>query len=118
MVQRANQSSPAAPETKNAALHPKWITSQGTIKGVRIAPTLLPALKIPVARARSFRGNHSVTVLMLAGNAADSPRPKAARANVKLKIEVQAACAMAATLQKTIERPYPMRVPTLSIKRP
>jgi hypothetical protein len=32
-----------------------------------MAPMLVPALKTPVARARSFFGNHSATDLMLAG---------------------------------------------------
>ena len=55
----------------------------GTSNGVRIAPVFVPALKIPVARARSFCGNHSATVLMEPGKMADSPRPSIARANEK-----------------------------------
>src|SRR5436305_218961 len=36
-----------------------------------------PALKIPVANARSRPGNHSATVLIDAGKLPDSPRPSA-----------------------------------------
>jgi hypothetical protein len=35
---------------------------QGTAIGTTSAPTLVPELKIPVASARSFFGNHSATV--------------------------------------------------------
>jgi len=59
-------------------------------------------LKIPVASARSFRGNHSATAFMLAGNTPDSPNPSAERAAKKLHSELPAACAMDAMLQKTM----------------
>ena len=52
----------------------------GTTIGVMIAPMFVPALKRPVANARSERGNHSATVLMAAGKLPDSPRPRAKRA--------------------------------------
>jgi hypothetical protein len=51
---------------------------RATTSGVMLAPTLVPALKIPVASARSFFGNHSATALMLAGNNPDWPYPIAA----------------------------------------
>jgi len=44
-----------------------------------MAPTFAPLLKRAVARARSRRGNHSVTVLMEAGKLPASPMPKALR---------------------------------------
>ena len=50
------------------------------MSGVRMAPILAPALKIPTAKARSFFGNHSATALTPAGKLPDSPRPKAKRA--------------------------------------
>ena len=52
----------------------------GTVKGAMIAPMLVPELKIPVASARSFLGNHSAVALMAAGKFPDSVTPKAARA--------------------------------------
>ena len=55
-----------------------------TIIGAAIAPTVDPELKIPIAKARSFLGNHSATVLTEAGKFADSPKPNAARAKAKL----------------------------------
>ena len=44
-----------------------------------MAPTFEPELKMPVARARSFLGNHSATVLIAAGKFPASPTPSAAR---------------------------------------
>src|SRR5882672_3626156 len=44
-------------------------------------PTFVPELKMPVASARSFLGNHSATVLIEAGKAPASPRPRANRAS-------------------------------------
>ena len=67
-----------------------------------MAPTFVPALKIPVASARSFFGNHSATVLMLAGKTPDSPKPNADRATIKLVKELAKACPMEARLQKTM----------------
>ena len=46
-----------------------------------IAPTLLPALNRPIAKARSFCGNHWATVLMPAGKLPDSPMPRPKRAS-------------------------------------
>jgi len=45
-----------------------------------IAPVFVPALKMPVANARSFLGNHSATALMAPGKFADSATPSNARA--------------------------------------
>ena len=52
-------------------------------RGISTAPTLVPALKMPVARARSFLGNHSATVLMQEGKLPDSPIPSPKRAAAK-----------------------------------
>ena len=46
------------------------------MSGARMAPTLVPELKMPVASERSLCGNHSATVLMAAGKLPDSPRPR------------------------------------------
>src|ERR1700723_2095239 len=93
---------PSEPVITKAQRHPRWMTIHGTNKGVRIAPTLVPALKIPVAKARSFQGNHSATVLMLAGNTPDSPNPNADLAIMKLNRELPIACPAEARLQKII----------------
>ena len=55
----------------------------GTSSGVARAPTLVPALKMPVASARSFLGNHSATVLIDAGKLPASPSPRANLATIK-----------------------------------
>ena len=68
-----------------------------------MAPIFVPALKIPVANARSFLGNHSATALMLAGNTPASPKPSANRAARNPCIELIAPNAIEARLHATIE---------------
>ena len=75
----------------NAQRQPRWPTIQGTLSGVTIAPTFVPALKMPVASARSFLGNHSATVLIEAGKFPDSPSPKPKRAMLKVSTELASA---------------------------
>src|SRR2546426_2682643 len=75
-----SQRKPSDPVTTNAQRQPHVSVIQGTMSGVRIAPVLVPALKMPVARARSSLGNHSPTLLIAPGKLADSPRPSSARA--------------------------------------
>ena len=65
---------------RKAACQPYRRVTQGTIAGARIAPTLAPELKMPVASERSFCGNHSATVLIAAGKFPDSPSPRKKRA--------------------------------------
>src|SRR5438874_13675596 len=67
----------------NAHCHPRVSAIHGTTAGATIAPTLLPLLKMPVASARSFFGNHSATVLMAAGKLPASPSPSTNRARRK-----------------------------------
>ena len=55
---------PTAPVAMNAHSHPQVSAIHGTVIGASTAPTLLPALKIPTASARSPFGNHSDTVLI------------------------------------------------------
>ena len=69
---------------------------QGTTSGVTSAPTFVPELKMPVASARSFLGNHSATVLMEAGKL-----PGLAQAEQ----EAQEANPAAAPVSSTIDKP-------------
>src|SRR5688572_26359538 len=78
--QNTTQIKPASPVAMKAACHPYAAYRIGTSAGETTAPTLVPALKIPVANARSFFGNHSATVLTAAGKFPASPMPKAKRA--------------------------------------
>ncbi|OQB94896.1 MAG: hypothetical protein BWX84_00108 [Verrucomicrobia bacterium ADurb.Bin118] len=90
----------------------------GTNKGASTAPTFEPALKIPTAKARSRRGNHSAVVLTAAGKLPDSPKPSKNRAMPKPNGVRASACPAAARLHSTSATAYPMRVPTRSMKRP
>src|SRR5438067_190184 len=97
-----SQAKPRAPVAMNAARQPHVSVIHGTTIGVITAPTLEPALKIPVAKARSRRGNHSATVLIAAGKFPDSPSPSANRAALNPAAVRASACDIAATLQITI----------------
>ncbi len=80
-----------APVIMNAHCQPHCEAINGTVSGARIAPTLAPELKIPVADARSFLGNHSATVLIAAGKLPASLTPKAALATMKPSVLLTAA---------------------------
>src|SRR5512138_1100766 len=94
---------PRAPVATNAAGQPKVTVSQGTTAGATTAPKFEPELNRPVARARSFRGNHSATALMAEGKLPASAPPKAARAAPKPKTVRARACEAAARLQTKTE---------------
>src|SRR5512142_1579731 len=96
---------PNDPVTINAACQLQAAIIAGTAIGAIIAPTLVPELNIPVARARSFLGNHSATVFLAAGKLPDSLRPSSPRHNPKPNTPFATACPIAAMLQKATETP-------------
>ena len=102
----------------NAQRHPHVSAIQGTSSGVTIAPVLVPALKIPAARARSRFGNHSATVLIAPGKLADSPSPSRARAAANPAVVRAKAVLIAARLQATTAIAKPRRTPMRSSSRP
>ena len=51
----------------------------GNLSGATIAPVVEPELKIPVAKARAFLGNHSAMVFTAEGKLPASPNPRMAR---------------------------------------
>src|SRR5947209_14841471 len=93
---------PTPPISRNDHRQPQWMVIQGAARGVMMAPRLVPALKIPLASDLSFFGNHSATVLRLAGKTADSPSPSAERNTMKPVKDRPKACAMEARLQKAM----------------
>ena len=118
MSHAINQTTPSAPVTTNAPRHVTSITSVGTAMGTTMLPILAPELKIPVASARSRRGNHSATVLMQAGKLAASPRPRRNMAIANVTTENAAPGSMAATLQMAMAIAKALRVPSLSVNPP
>src|SRR5215212_11194716 len=92
----------SAPVQMKAKRQPNVVAIHGTTSGVTTAPTFVPALKIPVASARSRAGNHSATVLIDEGKFPDSPRPSAKRAALNWNALRASECAIAAKLQITI----------------
>jgi hypothetical protein len=76
----------------NAQRHPNVTAITGTSKGVTIAPTLDPALKMPMAKARSRRGNHSLVAVSAAGNVPASPSASGMRAINMPVVVVKQAC--------------------------
>src|SRR5882762_299257 len=115
---RKSHKNPSDPVTTNAQRQPQFSAINGTMSGVRIAPVLVPALKMPVARARSSLGNHSPTLLMAPGKLADSPRPSSARAAAKANVVRASAWPIAARLHTTTAVAKPRRTPTRSSQRP
>src|SRR5437667_12021123 len=109
---------PRDPVATNAQRQPQFSAIHGTMSGVRIAPVLVPALKMPVARARSSLGNHSPTLLMAPGKLADSPRPSSARAAENAAVVRASAWPIAARLHTTTAVAKPRRTPTRSSQRP
>src|SRR5580704_1860559 len=90
------------PVTRNAARQPKCRATHGTMKGARMAPTPAPELKMPVASARSFGGNHSAVALIAAGKFPLSPRPRKNRATPNPKTDVTRACPIAERLHTAV----------------
>src|SRR5258705_13981198 len=97
------------PVKMNAQRHPHVRAIQGTSSGVTMAPVLVPALKMPVASARSSLGNHSATVLIAAGKFAPPPGPRHARAPEKAARGRAKAGPLAARLHTTTPRAKPPR---------
>ena len=77
-----------------------------------------PALKIPVANARSFFGNHSATLLIAAGKLPASPSPNNARFSPSVSGVRASACANAAADHQAIDTAYPTFVPNRSMNFP
>src|SRR5467141_1322328 len=115
---KSSHRKPSDPVTTNAQRQPQVSAIHGTMSGVRIAPVLVPALKMPVARARSSLGNHSPTLLMAPGKLADSPRPSSARAAAKATVVRASAWPIAARLHTTTAVAKPRRTPTRSSHHP
>src|SRR3954470_16220196 len=113
-----NHKKPSTPVAINAACQPHVNAIHGTITGVMTAPTFEPALKIPVANARSRAGNHSATVLIDAGKFPVSPRPSAKRAAANPFAVRASAVDIAAMLHATTDPASPLLVPKRSIIRP
>src|SRR4029077_4679070 len=98
-----SQIKPRAPVKRKAHCQPIFSAINGTQRGAAIAPILAPELKIPVAKALSFLGNHSATVLMAAGKLPASLIPKAALATPKPKVPFTKACPIAERLHNNID---------------
>ena len=62
------------PIMMNAQVQPQFTCIQGTVSGASIAPTLVPELKMPVAKDLSFLGKYSAVALIAAGKLPASPK--------------------------------------------
>src|SRR6476469_707669 len=99
MNQNINHINPRRPVIIKAHCQPQLSAMNGTESGAAIAPMLEPELKMPVANALSFLGNHSATVLIAAGKFPASLTPKTERTTPKPKTPFAKAWQTAATLQ-------------------
>src|ERR1700754_3563210 len=113
MNQNISQIKPTAPVMINVAFQPQYALIKGTLSGAIMAPIPAPELNMAVAKARSFLGNHSATVLMAAGKFPASLTPSALRATPKPNTVFVNAWHIAATLQRPVASAYPILVPSL-----
>src|SRR5260370_40826550 len=90
----------------------------GTTNGATRAPTFEPLLKMPVASARSFFGNHSAIVLMEAGKLPASPKPTAKPAVPKPKAEPPNEWQIAPADQKTMAKEKALAWPNPTLTPP
>ncbi len=102
MNQSISQIKPTRPVMIKAHFQPQFSASGGMMKGTAIAPILEPELKIPVANALSFFGNHSAVALIAAGKFPDSVRPRKTLAIPKPNVPFAKAWQTAAILHKPV----------------
>ena len=79
---------PRPPMIMKAHSQPRCLASGGISSGAERAPTEAPALKMDVAKARSFLGKYSAVVLIAAGKLPDSPRARIPLQSRKRKTDV------------------------------
>src|SRR5258705_8963315 len=106
-----SQTNPSAPVKRKVERQPQREAIHGARSGVTMAPMLVPALKMPVAKARSFLGNHSATDLMLAGETPASPKPREERGAAKAMKERAGARGTGERPQHGIPAAAPGRLP-------
>src|SRR5690554_6335201 len=116
--QKINHTKPNDPVIQKTSCQPWFLNIKGTISKANTTPTLVPELKMPVAKPLSLLGNHSATAFMAAGKLPASPTPNPTRATEKPKTLRATACNIPAALQITMEIEYPSLVPTLSTNHP
>src|SRR5690606_5062814 len=96
---------PTAPTRIKAVCQSHTVAIHGTVKGARIAPTLAPELKMPVAKERSFLGKYSAVALIAAGKFPDSPNANTARANINPTTEAGTAAIPASASRLFVASP-------------
>ena len=99
MSQPTTHSSVSTPVAMKAMRQPNMAAIHGTASGVMIAPTLEPALKMPMASARSRLGNHSLVAASAAGKVPASPSAISRRAPISPRVVVKAAWSMCPAAQ-------------------
>ena len=83
-----------------------------------MTPMLVPELKMPVANARSFCGNHMPTALIDAGKLAASAKPRMNRTMTKPNTVPTRPCAAAANDHRISARASAFLTPNLSMTMP
>src|SRR5579859_1169373 len=83
MSQMTSQIKPIEPVVRKAACQPHFAVTKATSGGAMKNDAFAPELKMPVAKARSSEGNHSVVALIAAGKFPASPMPSIKRAMQK-----------------------------------
>ena len=104
---------------RNVRRQPKCGSRNPATSGNAITPPIeAPVLKIAIAMARSFCGNHSAITFAAPGQFPASPSPRKNEQAAKLAIPTRNACAIAAMHHTMIDTLNPMRAPKRSYSRP
>src|SRR5688572_16196560 len=106
-----------SPMKTNDICQPQWPAIQ-TVTNDTMTPMLVPELKMPVAKARSFCGNHMATALMEAGKLAASANPSTKRTMTNPSTVATRPCAAAAIDQMISAQAKAFFTPTLSMMMP
>src|SRR5690606_2832231 len=81
-IQKPIHTNPSAPIMTNEASQPYAAAINGMVSGAASAPTVAPALKILVAKPRSFFGKYSAVAFIAAGKLPASPIANTIRAKI------------------------------------
>ena len=103
---------------RNPARQPHFIAMIDTIGAAAIEPKAVPALKMPMASARSRMGNHSLTARTPPVKLPGSNTPSRNRKKENWPTVPAKTCSMLATDQPETKTMNPRRVPMKSMTRP
>ena len=117
-AQAVSQTKPKAPVARNPARQPQRSAMIETIGAAAIEPSAVPELKMPMARARSRMGNHSLTARIPPVKLPGSNTPSTNRETENWPAVLAKTCSILVTDHPATKTMSPRRVPMKSTTRP